>query len=47
MSPTSKSKKFRRMDFKFTQEDVDRFLALSDNCYADLKVRKQGMDFGT
>lgn len=28
MSPASKSNKFRRIDFKFTEADVERFLAL-------------------
>jgi len=47
MSPASKSKKFRRMDFQFTDADVERFLALQDNCYADLKIARRGNDFGT
>lgn len=47
MSPTSKSKKFRRMDFQFTEADVERFLALQDNCYAELKLMRKGHDFGT
>lgn len=48
MSPASKSKKFRRMDsIQFTEADVERFLALQDNCYAEIKKYRNRHDFGT
>ena len=31
----------------FGQEDIDKFQAFEDNCYADTKLRNPGHDFGT
>jgi hypothetical protein len=40
-------KELRKMPKVFGQEDIDKFQAFEDNCYADTKLRNPGHDFGT